>query len=115
MRSLAIAASLFAISCTSHRHAGVRDAERDFAKGTMQIETYGLGGPMNPYEEHLLKNGIKINSVAGCMVDKEILKHAEGYNLTMKRLINQRLGRDIFKEAEEYSKAQNAPKSPENN
>lgn len=98
-----VAASLILPSCAGHKETGQRDAERDFKKGIMQLETYGLRMAENPYDEYLLSQGIKQKTVAGCIVDDEIIKHAAGYNETMKQLINRKLGKDIFKEAEEFA------------
>ena len=86
-------------SCASHRQQGVRDAERDFSNGIMQLETYGLQRAEDPYRDSLLKHGIEQKTVAGCLVDDKILEHAEGYNETMKRLINAKMGKEFFRNA----------------
>ncbi len=108
VRYICIGISLFASSCSDYKQAGIRDANRDFEKGIMQLEIYGLRMANDPYEEELRQQGITMNTVAGCMVDDEILEHAEGYNETMKRLINRKLNKDVFQEAEEFAKKKNA-------
>lgn len=76
------------------------EAIRDFNNGIMQIETFGLRMSNSPYENYLAKHGIKMKTVAGCVVNERIVKHASVYNKEMKRRIRQKLGRDIFAEAQ---------------
>ena len=53
-------------------------------------------------EEYLTnKYGIQMTSIAGCLISDGIEGAMQGYNLTMKVLLNRKFGHDIFKEAEE--------------
>ena len=45
-----------------------------------------------------------MTAIAGCVVSDGILGAEEGYNSTMKPLLNRKFGRDIFKEAEAAQK-----------
>jgi hypothetical protein len=112
MRALLITISLLFISCSNHKQAGIRDAERDFENGIMRIETYGLRMQKSPYDEYLKKHEIAVDGVAGCVVNEEILEHAEGYNSTMKSLIRKRLGKDVFTEAEAFAAANISKATP---
>jgi hypothetical protein len=70
----------------------------------MRVETYGFPIPNNPYESYLSSYGVKVDSVAGCIVDDRTIEHADGYNSKMEHLINKRLGKDVFEEARDFSK-----------
>jgi len=48
--------------------------------------------------------GVTVTAIAGCVVSDGILGAEEGYNSTMKPLLNRKFGHDIFKEAEEVSR-----------
>jgi hypothetical protein len=77
-------------------------ASTDFQNGTYRILVYGMRRQNSPYEVYLWKiYGVSAVPIAGCIVSEGILGAADGYNSTMKPLLNQKFGRDIFKEAEE--------------
>jgi hypothetical protein len=69
---------------------GRKDAERDVKKGVFAIEVYG----MPPPSEHQtpVHPKIQIRSVAGCVVDEQILGHAKGYNEVSQKAIQEHLG-----------------------
>ena len=101
-----ITLSLLMCACASPQQAGVQDAKKDYKAGKMQLEVYGLRKRTSPYETYLAKHDIKLKPVAGCVINNQIREHANGYNSTMKQLVNQRMGRDIFKEAEKATQQQ---------
>ncbi len=94
----------FLTACSSSFQTGKQDAVRDFDNGIMQIETYGLRTQSNPYEENLAKRGINMKTVAGCVVNDEIIDHAKGYNTKMVELIKEKFGSDVFGEARSNTK-----------
>ena len=85
---------------------GVMDAKTDFALGVYQIEEYGMfSGAMGAAEKYLLERyGVKIKSVAGCIISGMITNHAQTYNETMKQLLNKKFDNDIFEEAKIFAK-----------
>ena len=75
-------------------------AARDFREGRFRILVYGLRRHQTPSEKYLKEHyGVTTTPIAGCIVSDGILGAAEGYNSTIKPLLNQKFGRDIFGEA----------------
>jgi len=80
-------------------------AESDFAKNIYRIFVVGRRPVENAYHEYLQERyGVTVTAIAGCVVSDGILGAEEGYNSTMKPLLNRKFGHDIFKEAEEVSR-----------
>lgn len=57
---------------------GRKDAERDVSQRIYAIEVYGMPPP--PGKELPMHPSIQLRSVAGCVVDDQIIGHARGYN-----------------------------------
>ena len=80
-------------------------AETDFARNVYRIFVVGKRPARNAYEDYLReKYGVITTPIAGCVVSDGIIGGQEGYNSTMKPLLNRKFGHDIFKEAEEASR-----------
>jgi hypothetical protein len=80
-------------------------AEADFARNVYRILVVGKRPATSPYDDYLKeKYGVVTTSIAGCVVTDGIIGAQEGYNSTMRPLLNRKFGRDIFKEAEETSR-----------
>ena len=77
-------------------------AKQDFAGNNYRILVAGKR-PHNSAYDNLLekKYGVTVTSIAGCVVTDGIIGTIDGYNSTMKPLLNRKFGHDIFKEAEE--------------
>ena len=77
-------------------------AENDFAKNVYRIFVVGRRPSKNACDDYLKeKYGVITTPIAGCLVSDGIIGAEEGYNSTMKPLLNRKFGHDIFKEAEE--------------
>lgn len=75
-------------------------AARDFREGRFRILVYGLRRSETPSEKYLKEHyGVMTTPIAGCIVSDGIFGAADGYNSTIKPLLNQKFGRDIFVEA----------------
>ena len=76
-------------------------AEKDFAASLYRLLTYGEPGPEFPSEKFLRKTcGIRSIAIAGCVVSEGLVAGTQAYNARMKELLVQRLGEDVFAEAE---------------
>lgn len=81
-------------------------ARNDFAQGRYRILVFGMRREGSPSDKFLQKQyGVTTDPIAGCLVSDGILGTAEGYNSTMKPLLNEKFGKDIFKEAEKATQA----------
>lgn len=81
---------------------GETDARKEIGKGVMALEVYGFGaGAPTAYEDYLIRRGVEVRPVAGCVVDNQIIGHAKGFNRVMKRGIREKLGGDVFDKAEQ--------------
>ncbi len=76
-------------------------ARKDFDAGYYRILYYGYStGVVSKAEKRLFhKFGVRGYSVAGCMVTEGLIAGANSYNATMQYLLNQKFGRDIFRES----------------
>lgn len=80
-------------------------ATADFARQVYRIFVVGMRPATSAYDEYLKeRHGVLTTPIAGCIVSDGILGAQEGYNSTMKPLLNRKFGRDIFKEAEQASR-----------
>jgi hypothetical protein len=80
-------------------------AETDFARNVYRILVVGKRPAKSAYDDYLTKKyGVLVTPIAGCVVSDGIIGAQEGYNSTMKPLLNRKFGHDIFKEAEEASR-----------
>ena len=80
-------------------------AQADFAKHVYRIFVVGKRPAKNGYDDYLKEHyRVMVTPIAGCLVSDGIIGAEQGYNATMKPLLNQKFGRDIFKEAEEVGK-----------
>ena len=71
----------------------------DFEQGRYRILVFGLRRTESPREIQLKERyGVATTAIAGCVVSPGIVAAAEGYNSTMKPLLNRKFGRDIFEE-----------------
>lgn len=77
-------------------------AEHDFAGNRYRIFVAGMRPPKSAYDDYLKeKYGVTVTAIAGCVVTDGIIGAIDGYNSTMKPLLNQKFGHDIFEEAEQ--------------
>lgn len=80
-------------------------AETDFARKVYRIFVVGKRPATSAYDEYLKERyGVLMAPIAGCIVSDGIEGAQEGYNSTMRPLLNRKFGRDIFQEAEEASR-----------
>ena len=80
-------------------------AETDFARNVYRIFVVGKRPAKSAYDDYLKeKYGVLTTPIAGCLVSDGIIGAEESYNSTMKPLLNQKFGHDVFKEAEEASR-----------
>jgi hypothetical protein len=81
---LLFAASLAAAESATFseaRAAGVEEAQRDIAAGSVALLSYGM--PMDPVNLDRA-SGLPTRAIAGCIVDDGILGRAQGYNDTVR-------------------------------
>lgn len=83
-----------------HRNAR-RDAEDDFARGHPRILTYGLPVHwINEYREVLARDyGVKLETVAGCVVSDPLVDYVDTYNETIEGYLVSVHGPDLFDKA----------------
>lgn len=80
-------------------------AESDFAKNVYRVFVVGKRPAKSAYDDYLKeKYGVIATPIAGCVVSDGIIGAEEGYNSTIRPLLNRKFGHDIFKEAEEASR-----------
>lgn len=80
-------------------------AETDFARNVYRIFVAGKPAGRIASEEYLTnKYGVRVTPIAGCLISDGIEGAMEGYNTTMRPLLNRKFGHDIFKEAEEATR-----------
>jgi hypothetical protein len=80
-------------------------AETDFARNVYRIFVVGKRPAKSAYDDYLKEHyGVLVTPIAGCLVSDGIIGAEDGYNSTMKPLLNRKFGHDIFKEAEEASR-----------
>jgi hypothetical protein len=82
-------------------HKGRADALSELNKGVLAVESFGLPPAWVRLYEKILKEkyGIEDRTVAGCMVNDEIIGHAKGFNEVMEREIKKRWTEDVFEQA----------------
>jgi hypothetical protein len=77
-------------------------ANADFARNVYRILVVGKRPATSAYDDYLKERyGVLMTPMAGCVVSRGVISGQEGYNSTMKPLLNRKFGRDIFKEAEQ--------------
>jgi len=80
-------------------------ADTDFAQNVYRIFVAGKPAGRIASEEYLTnKYGVRVTPIAGCLISEGIEGAIDGYNSTMKPLLNRKFGHDIFKEAEEATR-----------
>jgi hypothetical protein len=80
-------------------------ANTDFAQNVYRILVAGMPAGRIASEEYLTnKYGVRVTPIAGCVISDGIEGAIDGYNSTMKPLLNRKFGHDIFKEAEEANR-----------
>jgi hypothetical protein len=80
-------------------------ATADFARHVYRIFVVGKRPATSAYDEYLKERyGVLMTPIAGCVVSDGIEGAQDGYNSTMRPLLNRKFGRDIFKEAEQASR-----------
>lgn len=78
---------------------GQQEARRDIAAGKLILRAYGLMGP-SAYPKILQeKYGIRLERVAGCVVDANMVAKTGAYNAVMKAEIEKRFGRGVLEAA----------------
>jgi hypothetical protein len=80
-------------------------AAADFTRHVYRIFVVGKRPATSAYDEYLKERyGVLMTPIAGCVVSDGIEGAQDGYNSTMRPLLNRKFGRDIFKEAEQASR-----------
>src|SRR5258708_1219633 len=77
--------------------AGRADATRDVARGYFAVEEFGRTVVWQDDYAKIAKQrfGVHVKTVAGCIVDEEIVGHAKGYNEISEPAIKRKFGRDV--------------------
>ena len=92
----------------AYSKAGVEAANKDFKNGVYQIKVYGMMPPNKYYYDYLKEQfNVSRKGVAGCMVNRKIIKNVAGYNKVMMNLLKDKYKKDIFIEAKAYSEFKN--------
>lgn len=81
-----------------------RRAETDFAAGRYRMLVYGLRKSVSEQDRRLVKEGVELKPIAGCMVSDGILEGARVYNEVMRGKLKAKLGRDVFTDKDEARK-----------
>jgi hypothetical protein len=77
-------------------------AREDYKLGNYRHLVFGLRMEDKSYGGYLEQRySIKDTRVAGCIVTGSIEEATNSYNSTMRQLLTEKYGRDVFKEAEE--------------
>ena len=77
-------------------------AREDYQMGDYRYLVYGLRRENKSYGGYLEdRYGIEDRRVAYCIVNESVLQAADSYNKTMRQLLTEKYGRDVFREAEE--------------
>ena len=77
-------------------------AREDYQMGDYRYLVYGLRRETKSYGGYLEdRYGIEDRRVAYCVVNESVLQAADSYNKTMRQLLTEKYGRDVFREAEE--------------
>ena len=77
-------------------------AKEDYESGNYRYLVYGLRMDEKSFGGYLEERyGIKDTRAAGCIVTGSVEEATDSYNSTMKQLLTEKYGRDIYKEAEE--------------
>ena len=80
-------------------------AEQDFAANHYRVLVAGMRRNQEAHDNYLKeKYGVTVVPIAGCVVSDGIIGAIEGYNSTMKPLLNRKFGHDIFQEADEVNR-----------
>jgi hypothetical protein len=80
-------------------------AIEDYQLGDYRYLVYGLRTENKSYGGYLEEHyGIEDRRVAYCIVTKPVQEAAKTYNSTMRQLLTEKYGWDVFKEAEEMSR-----------
>ena len=80
-------------------------AKEDYESGNYRYLVYGLRMEEKSYGGYLEENyAIKDTPVAGCVVTGSVEEATDSYNSTMRQLLAEKYGWDVFKEAEEMNK-----------
>ena len=87
-----------------YRIKGVEAAQKDIKNGLLKLETYGYPTPSRiDYKAVLQEYDIELITVAGCVINNQIIGYSEGYNFTMREEIKRKHGPDFFKFVEQES------------
>ena len=80
--------------CSGPEAEGRADAERDLATGVLCLKTYGLPASWAVDYDRLMERrmGVRIQPVAGCLVDSKLRRYVAGYNGVMEQEIAKRFG-----------------------
>jgi hypothetical protein len=94
---------------------GVLVAHLDHARGRYEVLSAGYPAPWSGEYSCLLEEryGVKINRVADCVVSPWLGWYINGYNPTSRRLLEERYGKDIFRECAEEARQQREADNPE--
>jgi hypothetical protein len=101
------------------RAEGRAEAVQDLATGKLRLKTYGLPAPWSwkCHEMARDKFGVEFDTVAGCVVDDELVERVTGYNEPMQREIDRRHGPGALEKLAEaarteYQREQDAKSRP---
>jgi hypothetical protein len=86
---------------TAYR-AGRADATRDLQRNYFAVEIFGRQPVFEEQDIKLavMRYGIHVKAVGGCVVDEDILGHAKGYNEISEPAIQRRFGKDVLLKTE---------------
>ncbi len=92
---------------------GARDAEAALRRGAHVLLTYGYPADFaGDYHAVLFEDyGVVTRTIAGCVVDDDLVRYARAYNAVMRRDLEQRFGSGLFKTVEKKATARYAART----
>jgi hypothetical protein len=97
---LAIAALCFVGWYLAGWPSGFIQAKIDISRGVLAHRTYG--SPVSWYDQYAVlladRYKIRLERVAGCIVDDRLVERTRGYNQTMEKRALEKHGKDVFAE-----------------
>jgi hypothetical protein len=97
--------------CSGPEQAGIAEAERDIAAGTLRLKYHGLLPHWHDTYCDLMRQrlGVSMQAVAGCDDNADLRQQVQAYNDRMEREISTRFGpsahQSIIAEAQKHSES----------
>jgi hypothetical protein len=90
------------------RAEGRAEGDSDLAAGKLRLKTYGLPVEWSRLYHQMARDklGLEFDTVAGCVVDDELVERAAGYNEPMRREIDRRYGPGALESLAEAARAE---------